>query len=109
MVNNVSKSDQAIATACFYVFSQLGSAAGTSVAGTIIQNVLRTSLNDISVGDVPSAVDSISNARDSLDFVKNLAPGLQEVVRRVYAEAIGYSFDFAFGNYVLAFVCAVGI
>lgn len=109
LINNVSKSDQAIATACFSVFSQLGSAAGTSVAGTIIQNVLRTPLNDICIGDVPGALDNISNARDSLDFVKLLAPDLQEVARRVYAEAIGYSFDFAFGNYVLAFIYAIGI
>lgn len=110
LVNNVEKSDQAIATACFYVFTQLGSAVGTSVAGTIIQNVLRTRLNDLSVGDdVPGAIDAISNARDSLDFVKHLPPELQVVVRGIYASAIGFSFVYSMGDFVLAFLCATGI
>ncbi|CAD6592283.1 MAG: hypothetical protein ASARMPREDX12_005961 [Alectoria sarmentosa] len=104
LLNNVDKSDQAIATACFYVFSQLGSAVGTSVAGTIIQHVLRTRLDDL-----PGAVTGIANARDSLDFVGRLAPELQLVVRGIYAEAIGAAFAFAAGNYVVAFLCAMGI
>ena len=110
LVNNVEKSDQAIATACFYVFTQLGSAVGTSVAGTIIQNVLRTRLNDLSVsGDVSGAVDAISNARDSLDFVKQLPPELQVVVRGIYASAIMFSFVYSMGDFVLAFLCTTGI
>ena len=103
-VNNVEKSDQAIATACFYVFSQLGSAVGTSVASTIIQSVLRTRLND-----VLGAIDGILNARDSLDFVNDLAPELQVVVRGIYASAIGFSFVYSMANYLLAFFCAIGI
>lgn len=103
LVNNVPKSDQAIATACFFVFTQLGSAVGTSVGGTIIQTVLRIRLSDISIGE------DISNARDNLDFVKSLAPELQKIVRDIYASATGYSFYFSMGNCVLALLCAIGI
>ena len=65
--------------------------------------MLRTRLSDISIGE------DISNARDNLDFVKNLAPELQKIVSDVYASATGYSFCFAMGNCVLALLYAIGI
>ena len=102
-VNSVPKSDQAIATACFYVFTQVGSAVGSSIGGMIIQSVLRARLSDVSIGE------DISHARDNLDFVKHLAPEVQKIVRDIYSSAIGYSFDFALGNCLLACLCVVGI
>lgn len=107
-VNNVSPTDQAIALACFYTFSQLGSAIGTSITGTIIQNVLRIRLGAL-FRDDPAGRDIATRARDSLDFIDHLAPILQAIVRRAYAEAAGQAFYFILTILGLAFCCAVCI
>lgn len=107
-VNNVSTTDQAIALSCFYTFGQLGSAIGTSITGTIIQNVLRIRLGALFKDD-PAGDDIARGARDSLDFIDHLAPALQATVRRIYTEAAGQAFYFILGGLGLGFCCALFI
>ena len=107
-VNNISNTDQAIALACFYTFSQLGSAIGTSITGTIIQNVLRARLGRLFKDD-PAGKNIASRARYSLDYIDHLAPALQESVRKIYAEAEGQAFYFILMDLALGFCCVLFI
>lgn len=107
-VNNVSSTDQAIALASFYTFNQLGSAIGTSITGTIIQNGLRIRLAALFKDD-PAGSDIANRARDSLDFIDHLAPALQAIVRKVYAEAVDQACYFILLSLGLGFCGAICI
>ena len=105
-VNNVAATDQAIALACFYTGTQLGSAIGTSITGTIIQEGLRIRLDALFYDD-PAGKDIASMARNNLDFISHLAPTLQAKVRIIYAEAAEQAFYFILIVSALAFLCTL--
>lgn len=107
-MNNVSNTDQAIALSLFYTSIQLGSAIGTSITGTIIQNGLRVRLGTLFQDD-PAGRDIATWARDSLDFINHLTPTVQAMVRRIYAEAVDQACYFILINLGLAFCCALCI
>ncbi|KAI6709798.1 major facilitator superfamily transporter, partial [Diplocarpon mali] len=75
-VPNASAQDQAIATACSYLFRSLGSVVGISVAATVLQQSLRTRL--IETLDSGEEADRIvEGVKKSLEFIKELEPAVR--------------------------------
>jgi hypothetical protein len=93
LVANASPEDQAVTTACSYLFRSLGSVIGLSLCSTIVQQSLRTSLRSaLHHGkDVDKIVDGV---RQSLDFVKTLDPETRRLVRECYGHATNHGFSF---------------
>ena len=91
-VSNVSAADQAVATACAFLFRALGAAVGLSLVGMR----LRSSLNP------QEAERIIEGIAQSLEFIKDLSPELQKVVRNCY----GVGIQAGFGMCVALLACA---
>ncbi|KAL1957594.1 hypothetical protein VTO42DRAFT_5705 [Malbranchea cinnamomea] len=91
LLANASPKDQAVATACSYLFRSLGSVMGLSLCSTVIQQSLRIGLQTAlrEVKDIDKIVD---NVRQSLDYVKTLEPHLRQLVRECYGRSIGHGF-----------------
>ncbi|EED16301.1 EF hand domain protein [Talaromyces stipitatus ATCC 10500] len=91
LISNASSEDQAVVTACSYLFRSLGSVLGISLASTVEQQLLRDRLKLSLHGsqDIDRIVDGV---RQSLDFIKTLPIDLQAAVRRAY----GWSTDITF-------------
>ena len=87
----------------FYTGNQLGSAIGTSITGTIIQEGLRVRLEAL-FKDNPAGKGIATRVRNSLDFIDHLSPTLQARVRIIYAEASEQAFYFILILSGLAFV-----
>lgn len=93
IIANASSQDQAVATACTYLFRSLGSVIGLSLSATIVQQSLKTLLRIRLKGN--RDVDSIErHVRESLEFINTLEPNLQEIVRQCYGTAIRNGFVF---------------
>ncbi|KAB8229341.1 putative MFS multidrug transporter [Aspergillus alliaceus] len=92
-VSNSTPEDQAVVTACSYLFRSLGSVIGLSLSSTVVQQILRsrlrTALRDSK--DIDSIVDGV---RQSLDFIKTLNPSVAKVVRGCYGWAMNKGFAF---------------
>lgn len=89
-VSNVSAADQAVATACSFLFRSLGAAVGVSLIGTLIQNVLRIRLR---ASLEPQEADRIIRGiAQSLEFIKELPPGPRAIVRDCYSAGIQAGF-----------------
>lgn len=89
-VSNVSAADQAVATACSFLFRSLGAAVGVSLVGTLIQNVLRMRLRASLENQEADRI--ISGIAQSLEFIKDLPPSLRAVVRDCYSAGIQAGF-----------------
>ncbi len=96
LIANAAPEDQAIATACSYLFRSLGSVVGLSVSATVVQQTLRTQLRD-RLRSGKDAEDIVKNVRESLEFVKTLSPKLQVMVRECYGNATRNGFGFMLG------------
>lgn len=83
MIANAKHSEQAVATACSYLFRALGSVFGVSMCATAFNQTLRKSLQAALSGD-DEAAEIAERVRASLSFFKSLEPGLQGVVRECY-------------------------
>lgn len=83
-------------TACSYLFRTLGSVIGLSLSATVSQQLLRDRLQSAlrDSGDVDGIVKGV---RESLDFIKTLAPSLQVTVRRAYGWSTNITFAFQIG------------
>ncbi|KAL8952519.1 MAG: hypothetical protein Q9222_001587 [Ikaeria aurantiellina] len=86
IITNVSAADQAVATACSFLFRSLGAAVGVSLVGIVIQEIvgmrLRASLD-------PKQADQIlETIARSLDLVKDLPEDLRIVVRDSYGDGV---------------------
>lgn len=90
-VANASFEDQAVVTACSYLFRSLGSVLGLSLAATVEQQLLRDRLQLALHGskDIDSIVDGV---RQSLDFIKTLPPDVQVIVRKAYGWSTNITF-----------------
>lgn len=89
-VSNVSAADQAVATACAFLFRSLGAAVGVSLVGTLIQNVLRMRLR---ASLEPQEADRIAEGiAQSFDFIEGLPPSLRAAVRDCYGAGIQAGF-----------------
>ena len=90
LVSNVSAADQAVATACAFLFRSLGAASGVSLVGVLIQHVLRTRL--YASLEPREARQMIQGLAQSLDYIKDLPPSLQTTVRDCYGDGIQAGF-----------------
>ena len=96
LISNASPADQAVTTACSYLFRTLGSVVGLSVTSTLIQQSLRSFLREALSGN--KDIDEIvNNVRRSLDYVKELDPRTQRIVREGYGDAITRGFGLTIG------------
>ena len=86
LIANASPQDQAVATACSYLFRSLGSVVGLSISATVVQQSLRTQLRT----RLQSGKDAdliVRRVRESLDYIKTLEPEVRETVRQCYESA----------------------
>lgn len=86
LISNASPADQAVATACSYLFRSLGSVVGLSISATVVQQFLKIQLQD----RLESGKDAdmiVSRVRESLDYIKTLEPDVREIVRQCYGSA----------------------
>lgn len=92
-VSNATPEDQAVVTACSYLFRSLGSVIGLSLSSTVVQQLLRSRLRDAlhDSKDIDRIVDGV---RQSLDFIKTLDPAVGRVVRGCYGWATNKGFGF---------------
>jgi hypothetical protein len=105
LIANASHRDQAVATACSYLFRALGSVFGVSMSATAFNQTLRRSLQVALKGDADA--DKIAErVRASLAYFRGLEPGLQEVVRDCYERstraALSVSLGLVVGSAVFA-------
>lgn len=91
LIANASTEDQAVATACSYLFRSLGSVVGLSISATVVQQSLRTQLRD-RLRSGKDADQIVKRVRESLEFVKSLDPEIQVIVRNCYGIAIRNGF-----------------
>lgn len=100
LIANSNPEDQAIATACSYLFRSLGSVIGVSISATVVQQSLRTQLSErLESGDEADRI--VEGVRQSLDFLKTLEPAVAVIVRKCYEKAcqaaFGLTIAIAFG------------
>lgn len=91
LIANAAPEDQAVATACSYLFRSLGSTIGVSLSSTVIQQVLKSSL-ERKLGNGKEAVEIVDQVRQSLEYLKKLDPATRGVVRVAYGEAVRRGF-----------------
>lgn len=91
VIANADPKDQAIATACTYLFRSLGSVIGVSMAATIVQQSLRTQLKS-SLKSGKDADKIVERVRQSLDYIKELEPDIRAIVVRCYQKAENAAF-----------------
>ncbi|KAI4125482.1 MAG: hypothetical protein LQ338_004208 [Usnochroma carphineum] len=86
IISNVSATDQAVATACAFLFRSLGAAVGVSLVGLVINQVLRMKIQ-AALGS-QEADYILGKIKEGLDFIKFLRPELQSTVRGCYSDGI---------------------
>ncbi len=100
---NADPKDQAIATACTYLFRSLGSVIGVSISATVVQQRLRVLLRE-ELRSGKEADRIVEGVRRSLDFIKGLEPEVASVVRECYQRATSASFGVSIGIVTMALV-----
>ena len=93
LIANAAPQDQAVATACSYLFRSLGSVAGLSISATVVQHTLRQQLA-IRLGNGDEAEEIVAGVRSSLKYIRTLDPELGQIVRECYGFAITRGFSF---------------
>ncbi|KAE8399449.1 hypothetical protein BDV37DRAFT_275250 [Aspergillus pseudonomiae] len=93
LISNSTPEDQAVVTACSYLFRSLGSVIGLSLSSTVVQQILRGRLRSAlrDSKDIDRIVDGV---RQSLDFIKTLDPSVAKAVRGCYGWAMNKGFAF---------------
>ena len=86
LIANAAPKDQAVATACSYLFRSLGSVVGLSLSATVVQQSLRMELSEQLKSDKDVA-NLVKRVRESLDYLKELDPATLEIVRQCYGSA----------------------
>jgi len=96
LIANASRDDQAVATACSYLFRSLGSVFGVSMSATVANTALRESLK-AKLSSGAEAVELARRVRESLEYIKTLEPGIRDIVRECYAESTRATFGLQIG------------
>ncbi|RDW71244.1 MFS general substrate transporter-43 [Coleophoma cylindrospora] len=94
VIANADAKDQAVATACTYLFRSLGSVVGVSIGGTVIQQVLRKELRS-HLKSGHKADQIVERVRQSLDYINELDPRTRALVRICYQKAETVTFALA--------------
>ncbi|KAG9594797.1 MFS multidrug transporter, partial [Aureobasidium melanogenum] len=96
LIANASRDDQAVATACSYLFRSLGSVFGVSMSATLANQALRDRLAAVlSNGD--AAAEIAERVRESLAYINTLEPGVKALVRACYAQSTRAAFGLEIG------------
>ncbi|KAI5202499.1 hypothetical protein AUEXF2481DRAFT_8843 [Aureobasidium subglaciale EXF-2481] len=96
LIANASREDQAVATACSYLFRSLGSVFGVSVSATLANQALRDHLaSALSSGD--AAAEITERVRESLAYINTLEPSVRALVRGCYAQSTRAAFSLEIG------------
>ncbi|KAL9054381.1 MAG: hypothetical protein Q9162_004183 [Coniocarpon cinnabarinum] len=103
LIANAKRDDQAVATACLYLFRTLGSTTGVSLSATVFNQTLRRSLSE-ALGSGEAAGKVQEAVRRSLSTIRDLEPGIRRKVRDSY----GMGADSAFAV-ELGLVCGAAI
>lgn len=101
---NADPAEQAVATACTYLFRSLGSVTGVSIAATVVQQRLRTTLREELNGKEVEEI--VKRVRESLDFIKTLDPDVRVLVRGCYQAAVNSAFGVNIGIVFCALVAS---
>ncbi|KAK5113672.1 hypothetical protein LTR62_003299 [Meristemomyces frigidus] len=97
LIANASREDQAVATACSYLFRSLGSVFGISMSATVANQALRTSLaKELPLLGLPQdqALEIAEKVRQSLGYLRQLEPRVRQVVAHCYANSTSAAFAF---------------
>jgi len=108
IISNVSQADQAMATACLFLFRALGSATAISVSGIFIRHALHVNLHSALEGN--SDLEEIEKGvNESLDYIRSLQPSVQAAVRDSYGAAVRVAFICHTALFLLAFLSALWV
>ncbi|KAF2089167.1 MFS general substrate transporter [Saccharata proteae CBS 121410] len=91
LIANADHSDQAVATACSYLFRSLGSVFGVSIAATLVNQSLRAQLLE-KLGNGDAALVIAERVRESIDYIRTLEPAVRVLVRECYAKSTQAAF-----------------
>jgi MFS family permease len=100
LIANASHDDQAIATACSYLFRSLGSVFGISMSATAQNQALRNNLaKELPKLGLPAkkAADIAERVRQSLEYLRHLEPDVRELVVDCYAKSTTAAFTLQVG------------
>jgi predicted MFS family arabinose efflux permease len=86
LIANASHADQAVATACSYLFRSLGSVFGVSMCATAFNQTLRSTLRAALKGD-EDAEKIAERVRESLSYLRGLDPELRDIVKECYGKS----------------------
>ncbi|KAL8687885.1 MAG: hypothetical protein Q9218_006065, partial [Villophora microphyllina] len=78
LISNAAQADQAVATACSYLFRSLGSIVGLSLSATVVQQSLRNELQD-RLNNGEDAEEIVQRVRQSLDYINTLPPDIKHL------------------------------
>jgi MFS family permease len=95
LIANASHDDQAIATACSYLFRSLGSVFGISMSATVANQALRNNLaKELPKLGLPEkkAADIADGVRQSLAYLRRLEPDVRALVVDCYAKSTTAAF-----------------
>ncbi|KAL8832639.1 MAG: hypothetical protein Q9170_004799 [Blastenia crenularia] len=96
LISNAAQVDQAVATACSYLFRTMGSVVGLALSATVVQQSLRNQLQD-RLESGKDAEEIAQRVRESLDYVKTLPPDVRRVVQECYSGATRNGFGLMLG------------
>lgn len=109
LIANASRDDQAVATACSYLFRSLGTVFGISMSATVANQALRKNL----AAELPSlglpeseAIEIAEKVRQSLAYLKELKPDVRAVVAHCYGLSTSAAFALQVGLVAGAAICA---
>ncbi len=102
LLANATVEDTAVVVACSYLFRSLGSSIGISISSAVLQQVLRGELDRRLVGDDAREIEE--RVRQNLDYIRQLAPEVAEMVRVSYQRATLASIAPALGFAGVAFL-----
>ena len=105
IISNAAIADQAIATACSYLFRSLGSVLALAGLAAYFQQLLRIKLHE-KLGSGDEADTIVRKVRESLTYLDNLPEEVRIVVRGTYKEAISSVFAVMIGICACALVSA---
>ncbi|KAL8802037.1 MAG: hypothetical protein Q9200_006723 [Gallowayella weberi] len=105
LISNAARADQAVVTACSYLFRSLGSIIGLSLCATVVQQSLRNEL-EYRLSSGKDAEEIVQQVRQSLDFIKTLPPEVKQVVRECYSHATRNGFGLMLGIVFFAMLSA---
>jgi len=91
IISNTDQKEQAVATACSYLFRSMGSVFGLAISATAVNQMLRLTLRE-ELGTGQEADKIADTVRRSLDSIKTLDPTIRGLVRDCYARSTSFAF-----------------